>query len=57
MVTPFDACVVPQLKYFDYKVSASDLIKFVSNMKRKFIRISDLNLFDEIFFFHNLFIL
>ena len=56
-MTPFDACVVPQLKHFDYKVSAVDLIKFVSNMKRNIIGISDLNLFDEIVVFHNALIL
>ena len=47
-MTPFDACVLPQLKRFDYKVSAVDLIKFVSNMKRNIIGISDLNLFDRL---------
>ena len=57
IMTPFDTCVVPQLKCFDYKVSAVDLIKFVSIMKRNIIGISDLNLFEEIFVFRNALIL
>ena len=51
IMTPFDACVVPQLKRFDNKMSASDLKKLVSNMKRIFMKISDLNFIDEIFIF------
>ena len=37
-------------------MSALDLIKFVSNMKRIFTRTSDLNLFDEKFIFRNAFL-
>lgn len=42
-------CVVLQLKRFVYEKSVLDLIKFVSNIKRIFLRISDSNFIDFIF--------
>ena len=41
-----DACLVPQLKRFAYEKSVSDLIKFVSDIERIFMRISYWNFID-----------
>ena len=53
-MTPFDACVEPQRKRLTYEKSVLDLIKFVFDIKRLFMSLSDMsdwNFIDEIFVF------